>query len=319
MYDTTEVYFKDLIMDNIEDIKSYMTWENYDLNDTVIPVVETLKDHALIVLMNSYGTFHVEQGILEPFMSDIFIHFPILMQQLSITRLIDAYGVVKDDIDTVETVRTESNNVNTEQDSTLTVGTSMSDNTINNAQQKTTGTVGNSGIVTNNQDGSTTITNNSGIESTGNRNVSLSHQMPEQSLNGSTGNLPVDNQGTPILTTSYIQDAQESFNSSNPVVTNETSEQSNELVTSTTNDNTTTNDITIDDEGLSNRTVSNSGSDNSESKTNVTGSTTFNETVTSKMTNKQYAYEIKAFLETADGLIAFKKWDDKFSWVVGII
>lgn len=313
----TRVLFKDLILDNIEDIKSYMRWENYDLNDTVIPVTEQVKDHSLILLMNSYGLFHVEQNILEQIFADVFIYFPILLQQLAITRLIDAYGVVKDDVETSTTERTETLNTSIDQNSTTTAGTSQTDSNVLNTQQKTTGTVAVEGNASNTQNSTTNIENSSGVESTGTRNVNLSHNMPEQSIAG-TGNFPTDPQGTPILTTSYVQQAQEGFTTSNPINTSELSEQTILNTNTGSNDSTTTNDVTIADTGTTTRTVANSGSDTSEGTTETTGTNTITETVTNNITNKQYAYEIKAFLETADSLIAFKKWEDSFAWVVGI-
>lgn len=317
-YQDTKVLFKDLILDNTADIKSYMRWDNYDLNDTVIPVVETLKDHALIVLMNSYGKFHVEQDIIEEIFADVFIYFPILMQQLAITRLIDAYGVVKDDVESQTTERTENLNTNVEQNSKMTAGTTQTDSNILDTQQKTTGTIGVAGTASNTQNSTTNIENSSDVESTGTRNVNISHNMPEQALSD-TGKFPTDPQGTPILTSSYIQQAQEGFTSSNPINTTELSKQTILNTNNGSNDTTTTNDITVSDTGKTTRTTTNSGSDNTEAKTATTGTNTFTETITSNITNKQYAYEIKAFLETADSLIAFKKWEDQFSWVVGII
>jgi hypothetical protein len=311
--------FKELVLNNVEDIKSYMRWDNYSLNETEIPVVDLVKDHALIVLMNSYGSFMVDKDILNNVCADVFIYFPILLQQLSITRLIDAYGVVTDDIDTVETVRTETQNTNIEQNSELTQGTSQTDTNTLNTQQKTTGTVSNIGNGTNNQTSTTNIENSSGVETTGTRNVNINHNMPEQSIDQITENFPVDNQGTPILRTSFVQQAQEGFTTSNPINSTELSEQNITNSSNTTNDNLTTNDVTVADSGNTTRLTQNSGSDTSEAKTSTIGNNSFNELVTSKMTNKQYAYEIKAFLETADALIAFRKWEDHFTWVVGII
>lgn len=315
----TTMLFKDLISQNETEIKTYMAWENYDLNDTTIPVVDLVKEHAITVLSKSYGLFHVEQTILDELCADVFIYFPVLLQQLAITRLIDAYGVVKEDVNTEEFTRTETLSSVTDQNSELTVGTTNTDSNVLNTQQKTTGTVSVENELNNTQNSSTTIENTSGVESTGNRSVNLSHNMPEQSINGSTGNFPTDPNGTPILTTSYVNNASENFNSSNPINTTETSEQT--ILNSNTgnNDSTTTNDLTVADTGTTTRTVVNSGSDNTESKTLTDSTNNINENRTRTETNKQYAYEIKAFLETADSLIAFKRWEDNFSWVTGII
>lgn len=312
------ILFKDLLTENAEAIKSYMRWDNYDLNDTELPVEDLLKDHALVVLMNSYGLFHVEQDILEPLCADVFIYFPILMQQLAITRLIDALGVVKDDTNTEEITRTETLNSEVLQNSELVQGTGTTDSTVVDREQSTTGTVKVETDGTTSQESTTNIENASGVEETGNRNVTLSHEMPEQAISG-TGSFPTDDQGTPILSTAYVQNAGESFNTSNPINTSETSEQTISASNTVDNEQLTTNNVTVADTGNTVRTISNSGSDSSESLTETDSTNTITETRTQTTTNKQYAYEIKAFLETADSLIAFKKWDDNFSWVVGII
>lgn len=312
------ILFKDLLLSYSQEIKTYMRWENYDLNDVTIPVMETLKDHALVVLMNSYGSFHVEQDIIDSLCADVFIYFPILMQQLAISRLMDAYGVVKDDINTEELIRTETTNTEVDQSSELTLGSSSNENNVLDTEQKTTGTVKVENDMTNTQNSKTNIENNSGVESTGSRSVNLSHNMPEQSLN-STGNFPKDQQGTPILESSFVQNASENFNSSNPINTSETSEQIINNTTTGNNDALTTNDVTVSDSGTTSRTITNSGSDNSQLNSSTDGTTDITEKRTRTETNKQYAYEIKAFLESTDTLVAFSRWEDKFSWVVGII
>jgi hypothetical protein len=311
--------FKDLLSVNETELKSFMKWENYDLNETVIPVVDLVQDHALMVLSKSYGLFHVEQDILDELCADVFIYFPVLLQQLAITRLIDAYGVVKDDTDTITTNRTEVLQGEVEQNSALNVGTTVTDTSTTDMQAKTTGTVSTENDGSNTQNSTTNIENTSGVEATGGRSVNLSHNMPEQGFSGTTGNFPVDPEGTPILTTAFVQSASQSFNTANPITNNETSEQT--IINSVTNasDSVTTNDITVEDTGTIIKAVVNSGADNSESTTSTDTTNTINETVSSVLTNKQYAYEIKAFLETADGLIAFQKWESKFSWVIGIV
>jgi hypothetical protein len=315
----TTILFKELVLQHSDDIKSYMNWENYTLNTTVIPLVDSLKDHALVVLMNSYGLFSVDPNILEPFLADVFIYFPLLMQQLAITRLVDAFAVGQTDTDTVETTRTDTLAATIDQNSTMTAGTSVSDVNVLNTTQKTTGTIGVENDTTNTQDSTTTIDNTSGVESTGTRNINLNHNMPEQSIDGVTGNLPSDPQGTPELTTSYIQTAAASYSTSNPVNTTENSNQ-HILNTNTGNNNsTTTNDVSVADTGNTTRTTTNSGTDNDTSLTKNDSTNTTTELITSHLTNKQYSYEIKAFLETADSLVAFSRWEDRFSWVVGIL
>lgn len=315
----SRILFKDMVISNIENIKEYMIWENYTLNSTFIPVTELVKEHALDILIKSYGKFKVDADIFDEFCADVFIYFPILLQQLAITRLIDAYGVVTDDIDTVETIRTESLNMNTEQNSELKAGTMIKDSNNQNMVHKTTGTISVDNNMFNTDTATTNIKNTSGVESTGNRSVNLSHNMPEQSINAGTGNFPTDSQGSPKLPTSYVQVANESFNSMNPINTNEFSDQTMLNTNTANNDSTTTNDVTVSDNGSETRTTENSGSDNTESKSATESKNTLNEKVISNTTNKQYAYEIKAFLETSDGLIAFSKWEDRFTWIIGII
>lgn len=319
MPNDSRILFKDLVSQNETEIKTYMEWQNYQLNETIIPVVDLLKDHALKVLSNSYGLFHVEQTILNELYNDVFIYFPILMQQLSITRLIDAYGVVANDENTQTTTRTEKLNSNTDQNSTLTVGTSVNDSNVLDTQQKTTGTISTDNDIFNTNNSTTSIENSSGVEATGSKNVNLNHNMPEQSLVGQTGQFPTDSQGTPNLNTSYVQGASENFSTSNPINTNETSEQTITNTVTGKNENTTTNNVTLSDTGTTTRTTTNSGSDNSDSLTTTDSTNTITEEIKRLETNKQYAYEVKAFLETADGLIAFSRWEDKFSWVIGII
>lgn len=313
-----EILFRDLISENETEIKTYMSWENYDLNNTIIPVTEKIKDHALKVLSQSYGKFHVEQSILDELCADVFIYFPILLQQLGISRLMDAYGVVADDINTETFTRTELLESENEQNNELTVGTTNTDTTLLDTQQKTTGTVNVGNDMTSTQNSSTSIENSSGVEMTGNRNVNLNHNMPEQALT-ETGNFPVDLEGTPILKAAFVQAATESFNSSNPINSTETSEQTIANRTNGTNDSLTTNDITVADSGTNTKTSVNSGKDNSVSNSLTTAKNTITENRETNETNKQYAYEIKAFLESTDTLVAFGTWENRFSWVVGIV
>lgn len=313
------ILFKDLLTNNETELKSFMEWENYDMNDVTIPLVEKLKDHSLMVLSKSYGMFHVEQSILDELCADIFIYFPILMQQLAISRLMDAYGVVPDDINTETLTRTETLASETEQNSELRLGNQSEDSTVLNTQQTTTGTVGVDSTVETNRLSNTSIENTSGIDSTGGRSVSLDHSMPEQAINGGTGNFPIDDQGTPILSTSYVQGASENFNTSNPINTTETSESVTNNSDNTNSESMTTNDVTVANTGTNVRTLTNTGKDESDSLTSTDSVNSIEETRTRSETNKQYAYEIKAFLESTDTLNAFKRWENNFSWVVGII
>jgi hypothetical protein len=313
------VLFKDLVSENEADIKSYMEWQNYTLNDVTIPIIELLQEHALMVLTKSYGLFHVEHDIYDEFCADVFMYFPVLAQQLAITRLIDAYGVVKDDVETQTTTRTENLSAQVDQSSELTAGTSVTENNTTNLQQKTTGTVQVENDTSNVQDSTTTINNTSNVAATGSRNVSVAHQMPEAQIDGTTNWFPTDAQGTPTLNGSVVQSAAQNFSTANPLSTTETSTQSVDNTVTGNNDSTTTNDITVADTGSTTRTSTNSGSDTSQSGTTTDSTNEISEIITSNVTNKQYAYEIKAFLDTADSLIAFKKWEDRFSWLIGIV
>lgn len=313
------ILFKDLISENETQIKSYMAWQNYDLNDTLLPVVDLLKDHALKLLSNSYGLFHVEQTILDELCADVFVYFPPLMQQLSISRIMTSESVVQVDILRETMTRTESGNIETEQNSELTVGTTNTDTSVLDSQQKNTGSVIVDNDVTTNQTGEVNIQNVSGIEMTGSRNVAVNHNLPEQAISGITGNLPVDAEGTPILTSAYIQTATENFATANPIDTSETSQQDSLNNSNTQNNTTTTNDVTVAETGTTTRTSTNAGSDNSESLTKTQNNQTVTEVNDREATNAQYAYEVKAFLDSVDAINAFRSWEDKFTWVVGII
>ncbi|MNE53091.1 hypothetical protein D3C80_1477970 [compost metagenome] len=143
--------------------------------------------------------------------------------------------------------------------------------------------------------------------------------MPEQQIDAVTNWFPTDEQGTPQIKGSVVQNAAQNFSTANPLSTTETSTQSVENSVTGNNDSTTTNDISVANTGTTTRTSANSGSDTSQSGTSTDSTNEISEIVTSNVTNKQYAYEIKAFLETADSLIAFRKWEDKFSWLIGIV
>lgn len=312
------ILFAEMIQDNLTSIRSLMRWENYTLNQTLIEVTEQIKDDAIMVLNKNYGRNLVYKDIVDDFLTDVFVYFPVLLQQLAITRLIDADGVVKDDINTMETIRTEELNTTVDQLSTLTQGTSLNDTNTLNTQNKSTGTVSTNDDASNTQTSKTSIENKSGIEATGTRNVSLGHNMPEQSLS-STGNFTTDEQGTPILSSAYVQEAQEGFSTSNPINSSEKSEQNINNSDVTKNNSVTTNDLSNANTGTTSRVVINSGADTTDALSETKGKNDFKEKVTSITTNKQYAYEVKAFLETAESTIAFKNWIDNFSWIDGII
>lgn len=315
----TTVTFKELVQENKTLIKSQMTWENYDLNEKVLPVVEDLKEHALMVLERNYGRYQVEPEILDELLVDVFVYFPPLMQELSISRLMDALTVPEDDTETETLTREEQTSAEVQQNSELTLGTKAEETTEQDTEQKTTGTVSVEGTTENTQSSTTTIENTSGVAMTGNRSVSVTHNMPEQAITGGTGYFPVDTEGTPILTGAYVQSASENFNTHNPIDSQESSDQSTSGTAISDTEQTTTNDVTVANTGTTSRTVENSGSDQSQSTTTNDETVNVTETRSRTMTNKQYAYEIKAFLDSVTSVNAFERWADKFSWVVGII
>lgn len=306
--------FKDLIDQNIEEIKDTMMWQTYDLTEVEIPVVELLKDHSLTLLKNAYGYYRVEEEILPDVFEDVFVYFPILLQQLSITKLIDSMTVAQNDVNSDTLLRTESVESTIEEAGEVTLGSESDDVTTLGTQAKTTGTISVAGE--SEQEQSTEISNTSGIDPTGNHNVNLSHTMPEQSISGTTNNFPVDAQGTPILGTANVQAANESFNTTHGIESSESSTQDVSLQSSSSN--VTTNDVTVANTGTTSRNVKNSGTDSSESTRTTEGTNTINETRTQTTTNKQYAYELKSILDTLRDSNAFLTWVNAFSWVMGI-
>lgn len=311
--------FRELVQENRDLIKSQMFWTNYDLNDKVLPVVEDLKEHAVQVLEWNYGRYQVEPDILEELLADVFVHFPALVQELAISRLFDAYTVAPIDEETETFTRTEERNQEIQQNSQLTLGTKSEETTEQDTEQKTTGTVSVEGTTENTQTSTTNIENTSAVDMTGNRSVNITHNLPEQALPGGTGYFPTDPEGTPILTGAYVQTATENFNTHNPIDSTETSDQTVVANAQTTSDQVTTNDVTVANTGTTTRTLENSGSDQSQSLTNTEEMNTITETRSRTLTNKQYAYELRAFLDSVGAVNAFQRWADKFSWVVGII
>lgn len=313
----------EIITNNLTEIKALMRWENYGLNNTIIPVEEALQNDAISTLRREYGRILIEEDeyaeTYDYLMSDIFMYFPILMQELSITRLIDAYAVATHDNDTEKTTTTstmDGSNTGTE---TLVAGTSVSEILTGNSTDTSTGTVKDVGEQTSRGTSNSLITNESDIEETGGKSVNFTHALPEQAIDGTTKKFPVDEQGTPNMGAATVNLATESFNTSNPMGTLETSEQESSNDGTVTNDNTTTNDLTNSSENNSSRTASNSGSDltTTQSNENVTTSETVERELNA--TNKQYAYEVSAFIKTAGEVVAFQNWKNRFSWIGGII
>lgn len=312
------VRFHELLTDNEAELRSEMRWENYTINETVIPVIDLLKTDALNALRRAYGKYYVYPDIYDDVLNDVFTYFPILMQQLAISRLLDAYVVNQNDLEKETTTRTEKRDQVGNENSSLTKGTSTSEISSQNNEQKNTGTVKDSSTQDSESDSTNQIDNTSGIEQTGSRSVQLAHAMPEQSIDGTTGNLPEDEQGTPILKTSYVQSANESFATTNPIQNSESSQQHTTGTGKVTSEATQTNDLTQTDTMTGNRTVTDSGTDQTASTTENTENATITETRELSSANKQYAQEVSGFLEVAGKTVAFENFVNSFSWVVGI-
>lgn len=304
---------------NQVEIKAAMRWENYDLNQTIIPIVDKLRDDAFQTLIRDFGRYVVEDEVYPELLNDIFIYFPVLAQELSITRLIDAYAVNTHDTDTESIRRTESLNTEQDQNSILTTGTSVMETGVVDSTVKNTGTTKDSGKQNTTQSSETNIINTSDIDLTTNHSMSMQHNLPEQALDGTTGKFPIGDDNIPSLGTSYIQNANESYASNSPAGTDETSDQTSTGESEVLNENTMTNDLTTTDKGTNTSTRTNSGSDMSDSVTLTKGNNVYTEDRELNATNKQYAYEVTAFLNSAASVIAFRNWTNRFSWVIGFV
>lgn len=300
-----------------------MRWENYGLNETIIPVQEALCNDAIFTLRRNYGRVKIDDDEVEQttdyLLSDIFTFFPILMQELSITRLVDAYAVATHDQDSETTKRTVVSENQSNGSETLIAGTSVSEISEGNAEELATGTVSDSSTQESNGKSNSNITNTADVDETGSHNVSLTHNMPEQSINTVTKNFPLDDQGTPILSTSRVDSATEGFNTSNPMKTEESSIQESTNEGTVTNENTTTNNLKNNSTNNATRTATNSGSDLTTAQNTETVNETEDFERNLRSTNKQYAYEVSAFIKTAGEVVAFNNWTSRFYWIGGLI
>lgn len=322
--------FKDYLAANATILKSYMKWDNYELNTTILPVVEAVENDALEVLSNVYGKFEVED-ILDELKADVLMNFPTLLQQLSITMVMTAENVVQKDVLSETMTRKETGVRDTSQTTDMTLDTQVTElNTIDNTStttgtSKDTGTSKTATSTVTTQTNETEILNTSGVEMTGSRNVNINNAMPEQSISGVTEAFPVDTEGTPILSTSTVQSATQSFSTVNPIDSSETSSQSINVTANNTGESLTTNDLTntqniaVSDVGTTNRTTANTGTDTTLNTALENTDNEVTETTTREATNPQYAYEIRAFLESVQSINAFKVWANNFAWVCGIL
>lgn len=324
--------------------KEYMIWDEYGLVENPLPTfaIERIQEKCISLLCRNYGHFNVWVMLEDnsgdyprfhfpEFEGDLMTFFPELIQTLSITLKMLGMNVPEIDITTEKYDRVEDilSNQSSSQDATstsdmLNKNISSQDNTTDSTQT-TSGTVNDSGSSETDIAFEREIINTSEIDETGNRNVNLSHQMPEQAING-TGNFPVDSQGSPILSASYIQGAGESFSTINPMVSTETSNQKdNENKTITTNDLTQTTEGLTDTfnkskiSGESETSGTASTVDNIQNVVEGTGKNTISETRTTEKTNPQYAQEISKFLDNVQTINAFNEFINKFHWLCGIL
>lgn len=311
---------RDLIIAEYQSFLQVMNWNNYDLNETIIPVVDLLRNHAMEVLFRTYGNVLVNKDeVLELFLNDVFVYFPLLMQELAITRLIDGYAVGTHDQDSTTFTRNE--NLLTESDSIANVksdGTG-SENMDQNSTRKDTGTVSDVNTSTNNQNTETKITNDSEVQTSNNHSVSFAREMPEQSIDSTTTKFPIGEDGIPDMSTGTVQNASENFGSATPMITHETSTQNNIGSNDTNGTNTRTDNLQSTDTGKSTRSTVTGSVDKSDSKVKNTGNNVITEQTDIRATNKQYSYEITNFLSAASTVVAFSNWENKFSWLRGLV
>lgn len=321
-----------------------MVWDEYDIVENPLPqfAIDKIQDKAIALLNRNYGYFQVGVELVDntgdypnfyfpELEGDLMMFFPQLVQSLSIT--LKMLGINVPEVDTItetydktEDVTTNQTSDNTNESETDIINDSTSSqNSTSDTLQDVSSTIKNTGTSTNDIAYEREITNNSAVEETGNRNVNLSHQMPEQAISGA-GNFPEDSQGTPILSTSYVQAGSENFSTMNPMQTSETSTQKD-----IENTQTTTNDLTqattnMNDTKITNIATSTDGtigkSTTNETLKNVVageGQNIIHEVRTIEKTNPQYAGEITKFLENVQSFNAFEIFVEKFSWLCGVL
>lgn len=321
--------FSEFMDTNKSDLKSLMLWDNFGLNDITLIPSEELKEKAWLLLKQNYGKFEVED-ILPEMSADISINFPILMQSLSIALSMTYQSVSKVDIETETRTITETgtNTHNSTQTDNSTRNTIDSDDIISNVTL--TGEVSDTGTISTAETSDrteviTVLADNSTVTPiTGSKSVALSHAMPEQSISGVTNNFPVDSQGTPDLSQSSVQSANESFSTINEFQNNQSIDQTQTTTSDIENSNVVTNNTVSSTDNSTEEITSkdSTGSDILEATTVLAGNdevehTTVDE-VQRSLANKQYPYEISKFLESIDTVKSFTKWIDAFSWVCGV-
>lgn len=326
-----KILFSELVNQNETALKSEMEWRNYGLNDTEMLAEEILKTHALRTLKRSYGKYYVDDDILEELKEEIFINFPSLMQQLSISRVVTGLAVLPVDTLKEQITRNETTRRENSDSSTVTVGTSVNETSqvegLTSGQSLTndTGTVASNVTNDSNTSSSTSIDNSSNVEITGGKQVNLAYSLPNQAINGSTSNFPVDAEGTPDLSDATVNSATATHTTSNPLNNVESSEQSQNVITDASTDSLVTNNLSttssnsVNESNSATRTIANTGSDTSNNQGLETNEHNYSETIEREATNAQFSYEITNFLEASESHNAFRTWVNLFWWITPIL
>lgn len=325
-------------------LSEFMIWDEFDIVETPLPpfALDRIQEKAIKLLTRNYGYFNVGVELVDntgdypkfyfpEFEADLMTYFSELVQTLSITLKMLGINVPEVDIITETYDRTEDITSNQTSDNINLVETDIINNNTTNqtsssdTTQSNTGTVANTGTSINDIEYEREIVNASQVDETGNRNVNLSHQMPEQAINGA-GNFSEDSQGTPNLGASYVQSASENFATMNPMSTSETSTQRDITNKQTTTNNLTQTNNLLNDSLTTNVLENTEGtigkSTTTEDLKNVvegTGQNVIHEVKSIEKTNPQYAAEISKFLDNVQSINAFQSFVDKFSWLCGVI
>ncbi len=325
--------FKDFMTENSDELKAEMIWDNYGLNDVVLPVSDDLKEHALKLLTLNYGKYDVgeTEDILDEMKADVFVNFPLLMQSLSIAASMTYESVSKMDIETEERIITETG---TDKRNSI-----QSNNTVHDTAGKTDiventsvlGEIKNTGTVniheTSEREETTTIDadTESITPATGSKSVALTHNMPEQAISGITNDFTHDEQGTPEMDAATVQNASANYSTINQFQNTQAIDQTTTIDNEIINDNTRTDDTTQITDNMSEAHSTNtiSGQETTMGNTTVEGTNitenTITDTLTAERANKQYPYEISKFLESIDVVKPVVKWVDAFSWLIGVV
>lgn len=299
-----------------------MIWNNYELNEDTLTITDALKTFGLEILKKYYGKFEVEEDILDEVESELMLQFAPMAQALSIftglnndsSKQMDVQtenNTIRDDASTSS--NQDGNSTNNRTTSTTTDSTVNNDNTGSVTNTGTTGTV-----ETSEQDSTGNVSSSTPM--TGSKIVNVGHAMPEQSINGTTEDFTRDSQGTPELDSSTVQNAQESYTTTNSFSNNQDT-TGNVTITNnnTVTDNTTT--ATTDNTDITNH-GEDSGTDDTTATNHleVTGENhnVHTEEYNRELANKQYAFEVTKILESLQGSNPVQTFVYSFAWVCGV-